>query len=114
MWRPEIPDPAAPYDAIPPSRGYSACDGFRWWTTQHSPARYSALPASAQSSCPSHLPCTASCPVACCLLPVATGYVSFARSEAHTSELQSLMRNSYAVFCLKNNTTLITQIQQTQ
>src|SRR3546814_9148285 len=24
------------------------------------------------------------------------------RSEAHTSELQSLMRNSYAVFCLKN------------
>src|SRR3546814_9402012 len=25
----------------------------------------------------------------------------FARSEEHTSELQSLMRNSYAVFCLK-------------
>src|SRR3546814_10695670 len=31
------------------------------------------------------------------------------RSEEHTSELQSLMRNSYAVFCLKkkNNTTII-------
>src|SRR3546814_8643506 len=30
-----------------------------------------------------------------------------ARSEEHTSELQSLMRNSYAVFCLKkkNKTT---------
>src|SRR3546814_10802315 len=27
------------------------------------------------------------------------------RSEEHTSELQSLMRNSYAVFCLKNKTT---------
>src|SRR3546814_9379348 len=27
-----------------------------------------------------------------------------ARSEAHTSELQSLMRISYAVFCLKKNT----------
>src|SRR3546814_5425363 len=27
-----------------------------------------------------------------------------ARSEEHTSELQSLMRNSYAVFCLKKNT----------
>src|SRR3546814_6461335 len=27
-----------------------------------------------------------------------------ARSEAHTSELQSLMRKSYAVFCLKKNT----------
>src|SRR3546814_5114269 len=26
------------------------------------------------------------------------------RSEEHTSELQSLMRNSYAVFCLKRNT----------
>src|SRR3546814_3329367 len=33
------------------------------------------------------------------------------RSEEHTSELQSLMRNSYAVFCLKKktkNTTAIT------
>src|SRR3546814_4813155 len=29
--------------------------------------------------------------------PVAAGH----RSEEHTSELQSLMRNSYAVFCLK-------------
>src|SRR3546814_7659582 len=27
------------------------------------------------------------------------------RSEEHTSELQSLMRNSYAVFCLTQNTT---------
>src|SRR3546814_10336594 len=30
--------------------------------------------------------------------------ISDSRSEAHTSELQSLMRNSYAVFCLKNKT----------
>src|SRR3546814_10512086 len=30
-----------------------------------------------------------------------TGAVGFERSEEHTSELQSLMRNSYAVFCLK-------------
>src|SRR3546814_8849715 len=29
--------------------------------------------------------------------PTKTGW----RSEEHTSELQSLMRNSYAVFCLK-------------
>src|SRR3546814_2808573 len=28
--------------------------------------------------------------------------IAFARSEEHTSELQSLMRTSYAVFCLKN------------
>src|SRR3546814_5864790 len=31
----------------------------------------------------------------------------FPRSEEHTSELQSLMRISYAVFCLKNKTKLI-------
>src|SRR3546814_9912625 len=29
------------------------------------------------------------------------------RSEEHTSELQSLMRISYAVFCLKKNKTII-------
>src|SRR3546814_7626941 len=29
---------------------------------------------------------------------------NLARSEEHTSELQSLMRNSYAVFCLKKKT----------
>src|SRR3546814_4798633 len=32
------------------------------------------------------------------------------RSEEHTSELQSLMRISYAVFCLKKKTTEITNI----
>src|SRR3546814_4379712 len=31
------------------------------------------------------------------------GAASAARSEEHTSELQSLMRISYAVFCLKTN-----------
>src|SRR3546814_9208778 len=31
----------------------------------------------------------------------ATGFFLLERSEEHTSELQSLMRNSYAVFCLK-------------
>src|SRR3546814_10336559 len=31
------------------------------------------------------------------------------RSEEHTSELQSLMRISYAVFCLKKKTKLITK-----
>src|SRR3546814_9418187 len=32
------------------------------------------------------------------------------RSEEHTSELQSLMRISYAVFCLKNKTTIIVKL----
>src|SRR3546814_6477307 len=34
--------------------------------------------------------------------------IGAARSEEHTSELQSLMRNSYAVLCLKKNNTLNT------
>src|SRR3546814_8066405 len=35
------------------------------------------------------------------------------RSEEHTSELQSLMRNSYAVFCLKKKKTEIKQKEHT-
>src|SRR3546814_4043915 len=37
-------------------------------------------------------------------VPVASGFPGrvYSRSEEHTSELQSLMRISYAVFCLKN------------
>src|SRR3546814_7503914 len=41
------------------------------------------------------------------LVGIVTGFITAARSEEHTSELQSLMRISYAVFCLKkkkNNT----------
>src|SRR3546814_3633796 len=34
----------------------------------------------------------------------AIGWAAATRSEEHTSELQSLMRISYAVFCLKNKT----------
>src|SRR3546814_7083980 len=33
--------------------------------------------------------------------PLASSAASLERSEEHTSELQSLMRISYAVFCLK-------------
>src|SRR3546814_8152781 len=36
------------------------------------------------------------------------GLRRFLRSEEHTSELQSLMRISYAVFCLKKKTTITT------
>src|SRR3546814_9465793 len=35
---------------------------------------------------------------------------AFARSEEHTSELQSLMRISYAVFCLKKKNNNITSL----
>src|SRR3546814_3476734 len=36
------------------------------------------------------------------------------RSEEHTSELQSLMRTSYAVFCLKKKTTKTTNTMTSQ
>src|SRR3546814_10401247 len=36
-------------------------------------------------------------------------HLGIVRSEEHTSELQSLMRISYAVFCLKKKKTKITQ-----
>src|SRR3546814_5733814 len=37
-------------------------------------------------------------------------FVTARRSEEHTSELQSLMRISYAVFCLKKKTKTLQQI----
>src|SRR3546814_8922852 len=33
-----------------------------------------------------------------------SGFLLAVRSEEHTSEIQSLLRSSYAVFCLKKNT----------
>src|SRR3546814_10459216 len=41
-------------------------------------------------------------------LLISQGPRDMARSEEHTSELQSLMRNSYAVFCLKKKTKTLT------
>src|SRR3546814_10865691 len=40
------------------------------------------------------------------------GSKKMSRSEEHTSELQSLMRISYAVFCLKKKKTKYTQTRQ--
>src|SRR3546814_4977843 len=42
------------------------------------------------------------------------GVIVGVRSEEHTSELQSLMRISYAVFCLKKQTNTIVKAQYTQ
>src|SRR3546814_1658853 len=46
------------------------------------------------------------------ILP-AINEISLLRSEEHTSELQSLMRISYAVFCLKKKTTHTTNYRRT-
>src|SRR3546814_8219119 len=45
--------------------------------------------------------------ITCSMMVFATAAIAMMRSEEHTSELQSLMRISYAVFCLKkkNNKT---------
>src|SRR3546814_4485874 len=45
------------------------------------------------------------------LSSVARSMVAFMRSEEHTSELQSLMRISYAVFCLTKKKT-VSQLHQ--
>src|SRR3546814_972036 len=47
----------------------------------------------------------------CSRLPTPRAYPSLPRSEEHTSELQSLMRISYAVFCLKKKKTHTTHTQ---
>src|SRR3546814_4358203 len=52
-------------------------------------------------------PHAGSLPVTAPVLPFANrGKGSGGRSDEHTSELQSLMRSSYAVFCLKNKKNL--------
>src|SRR3546814_6450340 len=48
-----------------------------------------------------------------CASGCATGARQAWRSEEHTSELQSLMRISYAVFCLKKKNTILTQYSYT-
>src|SRR3546814_8206305 len=45
--------------------------------------------------------------------PITSTFGSFHKSEEHTSELQSLMRISYAVFCLKKKKTKSTQCHNT-
>src|SRR3546814_6867282 len=45
-------------------------------------------------------------PVAVAVVGAETIAAQGIRSEEHTSELQSLMRNSYAVFCLKKKKTI--------
>src|SRR3546814_3999428 len=60
---------------------------------------------------PAILPSRCSAATLCSSCQPTFGSCRRMRSEEHTSELQSLMRNSYAVFCLKkkkNNSTTST------
>src|SRR3546814_8899605 len=82
------------------------------YTYCHTLSLHDALPISSNSVAPGNVPATpmADDPVAIRITrlfrpptTVSLGEVSLplTRSEEHTSELQSLMRISYAVFCLK-------------
>src|SRR3546814_7366604 len=51
--------------------------------------------------------------VARSMSPASTSTALFGRSEEHTSELQSLMRISYAVFCLKKKKKTTTKKKST-
>src|SRR3546814_10116371 len=54
------------------------------------------------------LPCSTARGAVICCASSSTASSASTRSEEHTSELQSLMRISYAVFCLKKKTVTIT------
>src|SRR3546814_7122602 len=69
-----------------------------------SPPRVSPIQVEAQTR--QALPADRVAPAVFCSSPAVTRSMSLpaVRSEEHTSELQSLMRISYAVFCLKKKT----------
>src|SRR3546814_8249454 len=79
----------------------------RWDTPDHDPGRASRVDPEGQAYAPFHdVQMVVDGDAAAALAEVARARWAAAtgvepRSEEHTSELESLMRNSYAVFCLK-------------
>src|SRR3546814_1108893 len=75
------------------------------WAFSSSSSRMMSLQSSTHSSQMNTLGPAISLRTSCWLFPQNEQYrILLLRSEEHTSELQSLMRISYAVFCLKKNT----------
>src|SRR3546814_9299945 len=75
--------------------GLTAVGGATWTQMSQSPPATSAAPAASMAARMAGLS-----PSMRARLPVSQPVIA-TRSEEHTSELQSLMRISYAVFCLK-------------
>src|SRR3546814_10313407 len=75
-------------------------DTIIWWMTQPDEARRHFLECA--SGDPEELPA------------LLKNLEMMFRSEEHTSELQSLMRISYAVFCLKKKNIVITRKQNSE
>src|SRR3546814_10051287 len=98
-------------DLDPPSRHSRACSPKVSWTCRSvAPARPSSMSThSTMRSSRRRVSLSSSTTRVTCSMPGSYrsegdwGLVP-RRSEEHTSELQSLMRISYAVFCLKKNT----------
>src|SRR3546814_9339251 len=90
-----------------PGRGRRPGCSLRW-TRQPSPVLGgdALLPAARPSKAPPSMtdPIIIAVPKGRILDEALPLLAAVGRSEEHTSELQSLMRISYAVFCLKNNT----------
>src|SRR3546814_1240468 len=81
----------------------------RWWPATASIRRAMAIGPGSRATSALRL-----APTAGCGFPRRWPTRSPPRSEEHTSELQSLMRISYAVFCLKKKKKNIKKAQDTQ
>src|SRR3546814_10143402 len=85
----------------PEAMASSICCGQMKWICASTPPAVTILPSPAMISVPG--PMMISTP------GWMSGFPDIQRSEEHTSELPSLMRISYAVFCLKNKKMIHTQ-----
>src|SRR3546814_4970614 len=78
-----------------------------WWQSWHA---YSTPPLRADPSVTACVRDVATAPDCVVAMGPVEAVMAAIRSEEHTSELQSLMRISYAVFCLKKKKKLRRQI----
>src|SRR3546814_2542858 len=87
-----------------------------WCSTETSGTFTPTVAASARVHCPAQQTTTSQSmrPLSVTTAVTLPSSVSIERSEEHTSELQSLMRISYAVFCLKKKNTNHKQHSYTQ
>src|SRR3546814_4998449 len=100
--------PAVPTAPLPVGESKSETSGMSSWRSLAAATIASARGCSDARSTPAANPrISSSEKPAIATIAVTEGRPSV-RSEEHTSELQSLMRISYAVFCLKKKTNITT------
>src|SRR3546814_4488463 len=84
------------------------------WSRVKRPAPVREYAAGAASACGGLYPGLSSRLLTMADLPAVAALRAAVRSEEHTSELQSLMRISYAVFCLKKKKNKLKTYQRDQ